>query len=575
MPTLARALVDYDADLLQVIAAQWDVDLAASDRADAADELAEAVAQPEAVEETWQRLTADQQAALGDLLANEGRMPYSQFVRSYGELRPMGPARREREKPWLEPASVTEALYYRALIVRAFEHAAAGAQEIIAIPLDLVDLLPRPAPEISLPGRPASPLRELEDGHTTAPDDVATLLAYLLLRDVNARTWLGGEPEPEIDQHLRRSSPPAYRALLTRLAYDLNLIREEPSPNGPMTRVNRDVARPWLEAPRTHQVRSLAEAWLASTKWNDLMATPGLEADEWPTTPIAGRGVLLGMLSAVPPETWWSLDSFVEHIRQTNPDFQRPGGDYGAWYLRDIYTGEILQGFESWGSVEGAFIRFVIEGPMHWLGLVRAGHGAFEITPAGLALQSRDDWPLHPDRELHARVDTQGVITIPAALSRYERMQVARFAAWISAPPPAPYTADNGHEDEGAYLYRLTPQAISRIMEEGVSITSHIIPFLQRVTGQGVPPNVLKMLEAWHEEPKEVVVHDVVIFSARDLGVYERIRSSPRVSRWLGKKIGPHAHIVRREDMPALLNALRDMGILPLFEGHEKDDAPL
>lgn len=576
MPTLTRALVDYDPDLLQVVAAQWDVDLSTSDRAEASEQLAGAMARPEAVAATWERLTIDEQRALADLLASEGRLPFSQFTRLYGELRPMGPARREREKPWLSPASVTEALYYRGLVVRTFEHVAAGAQEFIAIPQDLIELLPRP--EDSLPAEPgytATPPRRVEGGHPTAPDDICTLLAYLLLREVDARAWLADEPVEAIDRHLRRPSPPAYRALLTRLAYDLNLIEDKKAAGLPVTLVNRDAARPWLEAPRTHQLRSLAETWLGSTAWNDLVYTPGLEADEWPLTPIAGRRVLVEMLADIPAGVWWSLGSFVAHVARTNPDFQRPGGDYDAWYLRDAYTGEILQGFESWDAVEGAMIRFIVEGPLNWLGLARVGHGSFELTPFAAALQGRADWPDDPDPAVRVRVDTQGLISVPAALRRYDRLQIARFAAWISAPPPAPYLPGGESRDDGAYQYRLTPQAISRILEHDVSIESHIIPFLGRVTHRTVPANVIAMLESWHSSPREVIVHDVVIFSARDLGVYERVRKSPRASRLLGKQIGPHANIVRREDMPRLLDALREMGLLPLFEGHEKDDSPL
>jgi hypothetical protein len=58
------------------------------------------------------------------------------------------------------------------------------------------------------------------------------------------------------------------------------------------------------------------------------------------------------------------------------------------------------------------------------------------------------------------------------------------------------------------------------------------------------------------------------------LSVYERLRKNDKINRWLGQAVGPQAHAVRREDFPALLNALRQMGILPLFEGHEKDDWP-
>jgi hypothetical protein len=141
--------------------------------------------------------------------------------------------------------------------------------------------------------------------------------------------------------------------------------------------------------------------------------------------------------------------------------------------------------------------------------------------------------------------------------------------------PPIPSGADSlGVADEGTYQYRLTPQAIARVTGGDVSIISNILPFLQRLSGRALPSNVVKMLEAWHNRPGEVAVQDVVIITAKDLGVYERLRNNPRVARWMGRQIGPHSHAVRREDIPALLNAIREMGMLPLFEDHEKDNWP-
>ena len=575
MPTIARALIDYDLDLLRIIAAQWDVDLLSGERAAAADELSGAIANPQAVEATWERLDEETRQALAELLLNDGQMPYSHFTRRYGELRPMGPARREREKPWLEPASTTEALFYRGLIVRIFEQAPTGAQEFIAIPGDLAPYLPAGdiVPTAEAPGHAVAPPRKLNEGYPTAPDDIATLIAYLLLHDSNAQEWLTNLPIPVIDRHLRHPDMPAYRALLTQLAYDLELIADEQTLTHIVTRVNRDVVKAWLDAPRLHQLRALAEAWQA-TGWNELAYTPGLEADQWPNNPIAARHAILEALKGVPAEIWWGLDSFIVYLKEVNPDFQRPSGDYGAWYLRDAWSGEILHGFQYWDHVEGGLIRFMIEGPLRWLGLVRAGRGTLLLTSLGLALQGRADWPSDPDREASIRIDQQGLISVPIHLSRYDRLQIARFAAWVSTPAPAAYMPGQPHGDDGLYVYRLTPQAIERVLEEGVSIQSHIVPFLQRLSAHSVPDNVLQMLQSWQEEPKEIIVHDVVLVTAKDLGVYERIRANRRVSRWLGQQIGPHAHIVKREDMPALMNALREMGILPLFEGHEKDNWP-
>jgi hypothetical protein len=571
MQTLARALVDYDLDLIQIVASQWDIDLAATDRAAAADELAAEIVNAKPVEATWQRLSDEQQKAIYDLILHDGRIPYNHFIRRYGEPRPMGPSRREREKPWLSPENVTEALYYRGLIVRAFDHTLSGAMEYITIPTDIKDLLPKPPQDFAplAPGYAVAPPRRLSLDHLLAPDDTATLIAYLRLRKTNARDWLVGSPVEVIDRHLRRGTP-AYRAMLTALMYELSLIEDDELLGHITTNVNRDTSRPWLEAPRSHQMRSLAETWINSTLWNELAFTHGIEADHWPNDPRIARQAILETLKTVPAEIWWNTDSLVEYIKQNNPDFQRPGGDYGGWYLRDSDTGEIMHGFQYWDNIEGALIRFILEGPMNWLGLTRTGSGAFLLTPTARALLGLGEWPDQPDPPVKVRIDEQGVISVPVEISRYDRIQIARFAAWISAPP-----AREGKEvDDGVYQYRLTPQAIGRVADEGIQLMQHIVPFLQKSSGQGVPQNVLKMLEAWHMSPSEVVIEDIVIIRARDLNVYERLRRTERANKWLGQQVGPQAHAVKREDYPALLNALRQMGILPLFEGHEKDDWP-
>ncbi len=572
MLTLARALIDYEADLLQIIAAQWDIDLPVGSRELLAEELAEAMAQPEAVNATWVRLGEDEQQALFTLQAQEGRMPFTHFTRLYGDIRPMGPARREREKPWLKPDGVTEALYYKGLITRAFERTIAGAQAYIVIPSDLADLLPQPERDSVLPapGYPVAPPRKFRGGHGIAADDVATLLAYLRIRDVHAQPWLETQPDKSIDRHLRRSRS-KYRAFLTHLLYDLELIYDEAILTHVATKVNKESVRPWLEAPRVHQLRSLAETWLASTSWNDLACTPGLEADEWPNDPRLARQAILAALQQVPAEIWWSLDGLVEHVKQHNPDFQRAGG---AWYLRDRYTGEILQGFQYWDYIEGALIRFIVKGPMRWLGLVHSGRGAFLLTPLGRALLGQESWPSTPDPDTHIRVDDQGTISIPVHLSRYDRLQIARFSAWVSTPSPTTNTPSDPPWDDGVYQYRLTPQSLTRAAQERIKLDTHVIPFLNRLSEDGLSPKVLQMLTNWQAQPREVVVEDVVIITAKDLGIDQRLRSHQPVSRWLEQQVGPHAHVVKRENLQNLLNALREMGILPLFEGYEKDDWP-
>ena len=56
----------------------------------------------------------------------------------------MGAARRDREKPHLNPASPAEVLFYRALLFRAFFNTDKGPQEFAYIPDDLLELVGPP-----------------------------------------------------------------------------------------------------------------------------------------------------------------------------------------------------------------------------------------------------------------------------------------------------------------------------------------------------------------------------------------------------------------------------------------------
>jgi hypothetical protein len=578
MPALERLLIDYEPDLLAIIARLWGGELAATDRGVAAEELCALMLDAARLPQVWESLDTEQQQAMNDLLAHDGRLAYFHFIRRYGEIRPMGPARREREQPWLAPESITEALYYRGLIFRAFEQTPAGVQEYILVPSDLRDLLPQPEPGIlaASPGHAVAPPRSLKGGYAIAPDDVATLLAYLRIRKADAQSWLIHSPQEYIDRHLRRPDEPAYRAFLTSLMYDLSLITDEALLTSITTQVDREASPPWLEAIRLHQLRLLFEAWRESLRWNDLAATPAIEAERWPNDPRLARAALLSALADVPREIWWSIDSLIEHIKQTNPDFQRPGGDYSGWYLRDAYSGEIMHGFEYWDMIEGALLRYMLEGPLHWLGLVRIGWGAFLITDLGLAATGRGDWPSTPDGDLPIKIDEQGVISVPAGFSRYHRSRIARFSAWISAPPSRDGSTHRNalaYDEDSLYQYRITPQALKRGEAEGVE-PDQIIGMLHKLSNQSMPGTVQKMLANWREAPGEVVVQDVVIIRARSLEAYDRLTKNDKIKRLLGRQIEPYTHEVKREDFPSLLNALRLMGLLPLFEGHEKDDWP-
>lgn len=571
MASLTRYLIDYDIDLLLIIAGQWDLEFNTNDRLIITEALAAAMSADASVSATWERLSPEARAALHELRANEGHQPYVHFTRRYGEIRAMGPARREREKPWLEPINTTEALYYRGLIFRGFEQTPSGMQEFIQVPDELFRALPEPAPGTitRAPGFASVPRRQIEDGYDTAVDDLTTILAYLMIRDSDASNWFTEESVCELDRHLRHPQIPYYRVMLLTLAVELNLIDITTKP----TSVNKEKSRVWLKAPREHQQRSLIEAWMNSTNFNELAFTPGLEADEWPNDPLLARQAAIADLIDVPPDLWWNVESFIEHIKQTNPDFQRPGGDYTSWYIEDSYSGKILSGLEYWDFIEGALLNLLFKGPLRWLGIIRRGSFAFMLTKVGAALVGHTDWPSEPDPPALIAIDKQGTIQVPVTFDRYERLQLARFTSWIGTPPPSDYVPATEAPDRGFYLYRLTPQAIRRVQADGFQI-DQIIGFLGRNSGGKIPKNVHTMLKRWDEDPDEVVVEDVVIVYTKNLGVYESLKKEKRIKDLLERPTDVNSYAVKRDNLLTLLSSLREVGYFPLFKGHKKDDLP-
>ena len=165
---------------------------------------------PAACEATWDRLDDEQRGAMQILLGSGGTMPTAKFYHLYGEIREMGPGRLEREKPYLDPVSVAEALYYRGLIAKSYEEAKAGPQAVIYVPSDLARALPthHTGFDLSAEDDDVLPLDDDEEedeplpegwtaaadrpdqiwaADTTIVDDLTTVLAYLQVAAVEDR----------------------------------------------------------------------------------------------------------------------------------------------------------------------------------------------------------------------------------------------------------------------------------------------------------------------------------------------------------------------------------------------------
>ncbi|MBZ0306703.1 MAG: hypothetical protein K8I82_11605, partial [Anaerolineae bacterium] len=448
MINLKSTLLDYDIDLLILIAHRWDVDLDARDVRAAAEQVAEFMLQPEHAAHEWSRLEDRERGALQVLLgAPEHKMPLAKYTRIYGEIRQMGPDKRNREKPHLSPVGIAEILYYRGLIAVTYDQSSTGAQPFIYVPYDLADILPTHATgyDLSQPDEfdeaEVDQPETVQRADTSLVDDLTTLLAYLQIESVTLTHQTLGEQERQvIENYLLGPAYPARIALLVALAAELGLAAAQEGFFKPVPAV----ARKWLEQPRTQQVQSMVQAWQRTPHYNELQHIQGLVLEKpSPNDPILLRKAIQRFLDTVVDEEWFLVEEFIETIKTEEPDFQRPAADYDSWYIRDEESDTYLKGFESWDRVDGTMLSVTLVGSMYWLGLLdygdSQGRAIAHLTAYGRAYAGQTAWPDMPDPEASLTIEADGTIDAPRAVSRYSRFQLARFCDWGAPGDPFEY----------------------------------------------------------------------------------------------------------------------------------------
>ena len=226
--------------------------------------------------------------------------------------------------------------------------------------------------------------------------------------------------------------PPGRDAIRLEMLLALARIQGWLKPDRGRLVLDTGSATAWLRLTHWEQMSTLFKAWRdAGDAWNDLRHMPALVAEgDWRNDPGLARRTLIQTLRVLDPTVWYSIDDLIVHVKAANPDFQRPDGDYTRWYVRDAATGDYLAGFESWDKVEGRLLRFLVTGPLFWLGAVALDAGAtpsvFRLTSFGAAWLSNRTPAAFP-RPARAVVGEDFMVVAPLTLPLIERFRLLRF----------------------------------------------------------------------------------------------------------------------------------------------------
>lgn len=544
---LESSLMDHDLVVLRVIGEWWGLDLTGSQKLDCARMLADALGQVNMMQELGY-LDPDEAQALQELVEAGGRMAVASFERRHGPVRKMGPGRIEREEPWLDPAGPAEALWYRGLIYRSFDEIEGDVIESYFLPEELYARFPHTNSRDSSPVNNERPLiepvaspEEYVSATPNAVHDLTALLAAAQLKPL--KEGQAGRLMP-----LLLVPHPDRLSLLLTLAEELELLRGSTDGSRP-TRFVVD----WLNQSVEVQLHSLVDAWSRSA-WNDLCHTPDLlcEGSAWHNEPILARAALLDVL--VRSTDWFETSTVVELIKTTNPDFQRPDGDYDTWYIRDATSKDYITGFENWDYVERRLIHFMVEGPLAWLGMVDIAprnngyESLFRLTEQAVNwLEGRP--PNTEEVTAPIVVQKDATLLVPHNANRYHRFQVAR----IAEPRPP--------ESGKPQRYVITPRSLTLAREQGVG-PDRLLGFLAEASGRPIPPSFRRALERWAKNGTEARLQRSVILQVKDAEILEKLRANARTRPYLAESLGELAVKVREDDWPSLRSAAAQLGLL-------------
>jgi hypothetical protein len=266
--------------------------------------------------------------------------------------------------------------------------------------------------------------------------------------------------------------------------------------------------------------------------------------------PVQARVEILARLNTLVTGNWSDLEAFVSLMRLHAPDFQRPAGDYDSWYVRAATTGEYLRGFAAWEQVDGALIRYLVTGPLHWLGLVDLSRirDRFRLTPLFSALLHDTDWRIQ-DKQRPLAIRPDGVMLTFAAGSRADRFLVARLGEW------------EPDRSADVYRYRLTAKSLKRAGEAGIS-TKQILAFLRRASGDKLPPSLHQALQRWGEKGPAAQLSEMMVLRVDSDSVFRALRENAKTRRYLGEALGPRALQVHARYYKDLRDEMVKMGLL-------------
>lgn len=284
------------------------------------------------------------------------------------------------------------------------------------------------------------------------------------------------------------------------------------------------------------------------------------------------RYQVLRVLACLPDDRWVSLTDLFQVMRSVWPRFDsaawesyRSPSTMGAWHLARNDRPLRLDDDEDWNVAQGSFIRQVIAGPLHWLGLADLYfdgeelvafrlHGLADLywgrveapaAPRHTAVQA----PTRPSGEA-VTVDEHAISVNPSAVSAQAHSLLDKIARLDET------TADR-------FVYRLDAQAAYEAFETGVALPELLADW-ERLLSAVMSDSIRDQLTAWWEAYGRVRIYkDLTTVEFGDDYALVEMKAVTSLEDYLIAEISPRLVIISRKAIAPLVAQLERAGYTP------------
>jgi hypothetical protein len=537
MPTISDTIQDYEIDQIEMIAEQWGIEDDIDPKKNVRKQIVDLLDNKNLFLDVIYALPSRERTALQFVFDEGGKISASQFSRAYGVIREMGAAVREKDRPDRSPISVAENLFYKGIIGLSFFNEGDEVKEYIFLPEEFIKFLKSIQDDPSLIVTPPALSKENVFHIVSATDKVLDQICSLLA------ALRGCVPSNETS-----------RFIPLPLFYFLSaLFQTQGVTDKDSAILDTSKVKDFLTSERSTSFSNICFSWMKAELINELKLLPDIILEgNWKNDPIKTRGVLLEIIAKLPPKKWYRIPDFIDWMYQKHPDFQRSGGEYNSWFIKDTTSNTYLNGFENWYHVEGKLLYYFLTGPLFWLGIldlavVEEGEQPFAFRKSKWANKLLEKKPVkyetHEISEFILRKN--GVILLPINSQRELHYQIARFCVWEET-------------QRKHYRYRISLTALRRAKTQHISIGQIKILFKKNAK-KPIPRNILAALDRWDKNQSQIHLERLILIQVDSPDILDQIEKSP-AKRYISERINATIATTSPTNLHRLEDALMEMG---------------